>query len=383
MKRPLPIIPALIIIAITFSLRASNNMLITTVPLIAEYYFHFPSILIGIISSLAAIFSFISSGFLNSRLKSTKRRKAFIISSVAYAVTFPLFFFADSLNIWFLAPVLGFAMGLLMPNIMTYASLFKDQRLRERMLSLYTLALSTSLIIGPLIESAILLRFSLFQAFLPFSVFAILVAIISPLIKFPQEGTEKEDGRVRVWEKDEFKLSVSLNLMYGIPFGMLTTFGGIYAVEQFKASYSLATALFGVFFATSFLGRLILTISPPKNIWAPVWISTSLTLTGLLMVFLAPNLSVYILALIVLGIPHGLTYPVSLISLSRGFPVEERSVANSYFSAIMMGFSSFIPIIISSVVNFFGIRNSFAILTVISLGFSLFILRIFLRERVM
>lgn len=41
------LIYAVIIVNITFSLRASNNMIITTLPLIAKYYFHFSSILIG------------------------------------------------------------------------------------------------------------------------------------------------------------------------------------------------------------------------------------------------------------------------------------------------------------------------------------------------
>ncbi|BDC18601.1 MFS transporter [Acidianus sp. HS-5] len=367
------LIYAVIIVIITFSLRASNNMLVTTLPLIAKYYFHFSSVLIGVISSLALLSAFIASGLVNSRLTSPLRREAFIISSIAYAVIFPFFYFSNSYNVWILTSVVGFSLGMVMPNIITSAGLFQDQKTRERMLSLYTLALSTSLILGPLIESAILLRFNLFQAFLFFSIFAGLVALSSFTVKFPNEDSEKRI-KVNTWNNHGFRLSIFLNLMYALPFGTLTTFGGIYAVDSFHASYSLATALFGMFFATSFLGRLMMTIFPPRDLGLPIWISASLTIVGLAMVFLSNSLIFYIIALIVLGIPHGLTYPTSLIALTRSFSENERNIANSYFSATMTAFTSFVPIIISSLVSYVGIRYSFALLIPVSLAFFIAVL---------
>lgn len=362
------LIYAVIIVIITFSLRASNNMIITTLPLIAKYYFHFSSILIGVISSLAMLSAFIASGLINSRLTSSIRRKVFITSAIIYSTVFPLFYFSNPYNVWLLTSLVGFSLGMIMPNIITSAGLFQDQRTRERMLSLYTLALSTSLIIGPLIESAILLKFTLFQAFILFSILPALVAISSFLVKFPEEE-ENERVKVKVWKNPGFRISIFLNLMYALPFGTLTTFGGIYVVDSFHASYSLATALFGMFFATSFLGRLMMTILPPRDLGLPIWISASLTIIGLSAIFLSNSLILYIIALIILGIPHGLTYPTSLIALTRSFPEEERNVANSYFSATMTAFTSFVPIIISTIVNSIGIRYSFALLIPVSLAF--------------
>ncbi|ARM76178.1 MFS transporter [Acidianus manzaensis] len=380
MNNKFPIFYAVIIVAITFALRASNNMVITTVPLIARYDFHFSDILIGLVSSFAAIFAFISSGFLNSRLESVIRRRMFILFSVLYGIVFPLFYFANSLNIWFFGAFLGFSMGIIMPNIMTSAGLFQDRKTRERMLSLYTLTLSTSLILGPLIESAILLKYTLFQAFLFFSIFSLLVAIFSFKLKFPKEDTKIDVAETKFKEilnNSGFKLSIMLTLIYSMPFGMITTFGAIYAVDYFHASYSLATALFGVFFATSFLGRLLLTIFTPKNLWNPILISSSLTILGLFLIFISPDLPFYIMSLIVLGIPHGLTYPLSLVTISRSFKESRRNMANSYFSATMMGFTSFVPIIISSIVNIFGIKSSFIILEPISLAFFISVIRLY------
>lgn len=42
----------LVIVPLTIAIRASNNMLLTTIPLLARYDFHFTNALIGVISAL-------------------------------------------------------------------------------------------------------------------------------------------------------------------------------------------------------------------------------------------------------------------------------------------------------------------------------------------
>ncbi|MGC9102262.1 MAG: hypothetical protein ACP5IH_04070 [Desulfurella sp.] len=69
----------LIIISMTFALRASNNMLFTMVPLLGKYYLNFTTWQIGILSSLFGVFPFLVSAFLNAKLKSSSRKKFFCI----------------------------------------------------------------------------------------------------------------------------------------------------------------------------------------------------------------------------------------------------------------------------------------------------------------
>ncbi|WP_243668652.1 hypothetical protein [Vulcanisaeta sp. JCM 16161] len=40
-----------IIVPLTIAIRASNNMLMTTIPLIARYNFHFSNTLVGVLSA--------------------------------------------------------------------------------------------------------------------------------------------------------------------------------------------------------------------------------------------------------------------------------------------------------------------------------------------
>lgn len=157
---------AIIIITTTFGVRASNNMIGTTIPLLAKKYFNYTGTEIGLLATTFMGSTFIMSTFINVRLNSKNRRKLFIISSIIYTILFPLFYLANPLTIWIIASVSGFTIGALMPNLITSAGLFDDKRLRERMLAIYTLALSTSLLIGPAIDGLILKYYTLRQSFL-------------------------------------------------------------------------------------------------------------------------------------------------------------------------------------------------------------------------
>ncbi|BBD72177.1 MFS transporter [Sulfodiicoccus acidiphilus] len=370
---------ALVLFTITFSLRASNNMLMTTVPLVARYDFHFSSAVVGVVASVSSVFAFLGS-IINSRLRGESRRKTFVYASLAYAVLFPLFYLSNSVTVWLLSAAIGLAMGLVTPNLINVAGSYEDRKVRERMLSFYTVILSLSLIVGPSIESVVLIRFSLLQAFLFFSVFAATVAGTSFTVKFKPYGGRVTTNR-EVWKSSGFRAAVFNNLMYSLPFGMLTTFGGIYAVEQFHQSYAVATLLFTAFFGTSLLSRFAFTVRPPKNLWAMIGLSSVLTAGGLLAVAFSPNVTAYAMALLALGVPHGLTFPTSLVLLSRAFPSEEeRNVANSFYSALMSGVGSFIPIVLGGIVELAGLRFAFALLVPVSVAFSILLVREYLSQ---
>jgi len=364
---------AIIIFTITFAIRASNSMLAVTIPLVAKYVFHFSSFLVGFLSSTLYIFSFISSALINSRLSAKKREKMLKVFSSIYAIVFPLFYFANSILIWLIVSVAGFSMGIIFPNIIDFVSSIGDQKTRERMISLYTTALSLSLIISPLLESFILAKFSLLTSFLIFSIFSLLVPIFSFKIKLGEDRKEKSLDSKEVLKSPPFIVSVLNNLMYDIPFGMLVTFGGIYAISLFHASYSLAVMIFSFFYLTSFLSRFFFMLKTPRNIIVIIYANAIITIFGLLVISLSPSLLVYVISLIFLGIPHGLTYLSSLIIISRSFKDEKsRNTAISYFSSI--GLSGSIPLIMGYVVEKIGLRCSFLLLSVTSLVLFVFLL---------
>lgn len=259
-------------------------------------------------------------------------------------------------------------MGIIFPNIITFAGSIGDQRSRERMISLYTASLSLSLIVSPGLESLILSKYSLTQAFIFFSAFSFLVPIISFKIKFEDDRVKEKNSNLTILKSPAFLASLFNNLMYDIPFGMIETFGAIYAITLFHANYSLSTLLFTLYFLTSFISRGLFTVRPAKNILRIILLNVGSTIVGLFLASISYNLYMYILSLLILGIPHGLTYPSSLILLSRNFKDErERSIANSYFSGILIGLGGVIPIIMGYSIEEIGLRESFTLLAIVSL----------------
>ncbi len=364
----------LVIVSMTFAVRASNNMLATTIPLLVKYNLNFNGVMIGLISAIFSVATFFMSGFINASLKSRERRILFITSAIIYSILFPFFAIANFISVWILSIAVGFVLGALMPNIITSASLYPDQRVRERIVSIYTLALSLSLIVGPAIESAILTKISLRETFVFFEIFGVLTAILSFFIKFPQEETKNTTIRAgHIFKNAGFRMSVINNLIYNVPFAMITVFGGIYAKETFHVSYSIVTLLFALFFSTSFISRLFLTIKPPQNIPLQMLVSALLTGFGLVILLISNNIFIYSISFLILGIPHGLTYPLSLLTLTRSFPPELRNKANSYFFSILTAIGTLIPIIFGLTIQFFGMKITFIFITIFVFTLLLFL----------
>ncbi|MGC8571470.1 MAG: MFS transporter [Caldivirga sp.] len=348
----------IILLAFTFMARASNNMIQTTVPLIAREYFNATEAEIGLLSSVISVSSFIATMWVNARLDSVKRRILFEASTLLYFLIFIIYPFVNYIGLWLTSVAVGFLLGIIMPNVATSSSIIgKDQGTRERVIALYTFALSLSLTIGPIIESIILRYFTLRDAFLFFSVFSAVMVALSPKLPFPAE----KPGGVRfklssIWGKASFRVAIYNNAMYSLPFAMLTAFGGIYAIEYFHADNSLVYLLFAAFFTTSFATRLYISIRPIRDVkYASISMSI-LTIVGMVVMTLSPNMYAYAVALAILGIPHGLTYPLSLIVISRDSRDDERNIMNSAFSSIMTIIGILSPIALGISAELLGLR---------------------------
>ncbi|MDP7975259.1 MAG: MFS transporter [Thermoprotei archaeon] len=348
-----------VIVAMTFALRASNNMVLTTVPLLARYDFYMSSTEIGVISGIFSAFSFFATAFLNSRACAKRRRVYFILSSVGFAISLPLFYLATPLTLWLLAAFSGFVLGFLMPNIVTAAGLFEDPKTRERVLAIYTLSLSTSLIVGPSLEGLILMRFTLRQAFLFFAPLGVLTAVLSPTIRFP-ESELREPAKFKEVSANPYFLTAIFNILsYNVPFAILMAFGGIYARDVFGASYAQIELLFAVFFAASFTFRLMLSLKHFDDLFKLTYFAIALTLAGLSLMTASTSLTMLAISFLLLGVPHGLTYPISLIYISRGFQERLRNAANSYFFSLMMAIGVAIPFVAGAIISLIGIRLTY------------------------
>ncbi|MEM0140340.1 MAG: MFS transporter [Ferroplasma sp.] len=358
------ILYSMLLMSLTFALRANNNLILTTLPLISKYFLGFNSVDIGILGASAIGTSGIMSALINSRLCPSKRRKLFISSVIIYAAIEPLFYFSDKYTIWILAMVSGFFFGSVMPNIMSSAATIKNKKERERLLALYTLSLSASLVIGPLIESYILMYFNLYELFLFFIPFGVLSIILSFKLRFPEEAKKRVKHNVDILKNHGFRLSIFNNISYDIPFVLILTFGGIFARTEFNAPFYIVEYLLAGFFGFSFIARSYLSYHPVKRLYITTTISISITIVGLILVYMSKNLVFYFITISILGIPHGLTFPTSLTALSRSFEEDEISYANTYFYAVMMFIAVIVPVIAGSTIFIVGLRMAFLLFAI-------------------
>ena len=101
----------LTIMIITFSIRASNNMLTTSIPLLVRYYFGFSQTEVGLIAALLSFTTFLTTAFLNARMSADKRRLAFILSNLVYMLVFLGVWVSNFYSIWLLSAVMGVLLG--------------------------------------------------------------------------------------------------------------------------------------------------------------------------------------------------------------------------------------------------------------------------------
>lgn len=327
-------ITIIVIVVSTIAIRGSNNMIQTTVPLLAHYNFSFSKFEVGMLSAVFGIATFVTTTLLNSRLEVRARKTVFMMAAFAYPVIILAIFFTTPLMLWALTAASGAITGLLMPNMITAAGLFTDRKIRERSIAMYTTALSISLIFGPAIETYILGIFPLKYAFLFFVSFGVVAAAFSPFIKFPDQ--EEKTKRPKFTMQRGFKTAVLLNLSYNIPFILITVFAGIYAKTDLGVSYSGVTLFYTVFFTTSFIARLTLTVRrPSENLSFLVALSLILTVAGVALMSFSAGFLMFGVAMALLGVPHGTSFPVSLVYVSRSYSPDLRSTANSFFFSIV------------------------------------------------
>ncbi|MBW9141533.1 MAG: MFS transporter [Candidatus Aramenus sp.] len=353
---------ALTLSLITIANRATNNMVTTTISPLSKYVFGFNNLMAGVIDALIFLTTLISTSFINPSLSSSTRRKVFIVSNFAIMVLLLGFYFSTSITVWAVTAAAGVAFGLIMPNLITSASLVDNRKQAERLLSLYSTSLSISLIVGPSIESYVLSRAGYKDVFLAFVPFSILGFILSWSVKFPE--TKKEVKGVGSLRNKGFISSVLSITTYNVPFAALTAFLTIYGIEVLDLPKSLAYFSYIPFFTTSFLTRLFMTIRQFESLRLPLLVSIIITVVGLTGMVFSPNYMIFIAFMALLGIPHGSIFPMSTIMIARATTTEERNAVNSYFLAYNNILFFVVPVAVGALSEVIGLGLSFLVLLI-------------------
>ena len=351
---------ALLILIISACLRAVDNMISTTVPLLGTYVFGLGTIYGGIFSSIYGGSALFSNWVINPRLTGTVRRRVFIgCAGIPVAAAF-LLPSATAVTTLLLGVAAGLAIGILYTNLAASAAGYAKLYHNERLISIYALGFSISLILGPLLESY-LLAISYTAVFLVFGCIAIAAFVLSFRMRLSNIA-RMTSSRMSPLAKRGLLEGILTGAIFFVPFGALSVFLPIYAKSTFDISTTLAYSSYIPLYTVSLLVRLLMVARPLRRIDYSIIISMIITVGGLVGMFLAPSFALFLVVIGLFGIPHGITFTLSLILVSRTSSDEERNTTNSRLSAFYSTTNIMVPIAISSIAELIGIREAFLLL---------------------
>lgn len=340
-----------LVLLLAFLQRSTNNMLLTTNPLVARYDLHAPVTAVGALATIFAAATIISTYAINARIPRQLIERALLAATVTLALSFPLYSLVSTFwQLALLAIIGGLTWGVIFPFLLTLATTHSSPQQRERTVALYSLTLSFSLIVGPLVQGAALTltETNLRAVYLVFD--AVLIGAILTTLGLERtrrglSGAVHHGGLIgeapgvparllRLARNPAYRMGFVGNLAYTLPFVALVSFGGIFAHTVYHASYETIQLIFAAFFGTSFLARLsVVLTSPVRRKFEAFLLAIVLTIVGLALMGVGHSLLLFVLAFALLGIPHGVIFPLSAALIAGAVEHAELPFANSVFTS--------------------------------------------------
>ncbi len=402
--RPPASLLALYGIAMLF--RAAQNMAQTSIAPIGETNAHLPTAVIGGIIAVTGVVTVGVTLYGGRKARQESVHKWLWAGLALTAASLPVLAVSRSwLTLLVGSCVLGAGGGLAFPSITTLVGHHGSSSPQRRMAA-FALALSISLSIGPLLDSAVLSvsHDSLGVALVVFTALPLLSLVLipagrprdhragaqpappletavaldlptgAPVPLAPPERESSDGPAPPPWRMRGWRLAVAAQLLYQVPFVAVISFG-VVAGEHLDGVH-LAEAQLGIsaFFALSMLTRAAVTARRPiERPRSAVLVVAALTMVGVTLFAFGQSAALMFVALGVLGIPHGLVYPVALGLIADETPPAQLVRANAAFSACTSTVSAVMPAVLGALGAAAGLRVMFLALLVPVAGIGLLV----------
>ncbi|HET9732451.1 MAG TPA: MFS transporter, partial [Acidimicrobiales bacterium] len=357
--------------------RASQNMAITTFPLLGREELHLGAAFIGGLGTVIGVTGIAATLAVGSRVSSAHATTA-VAAGTAVLLACLLVFGTSTSTAQFVvaAVLLGAAGGATTPSLATAIGRAPAPH-RDRALARYALVLSVSLAAGPLVETATLALGGQ-RIRLPFFVFAALPVSALALGLVPARrsrpdrpeapgetpATAATDEPLRQTRGGRLsallstrggRLALTAQLLYAAPFSAVTVFGALVARDVYGTSAAGAQLSFTAFFVASLASRaLIARFSPITAKLRLFGLCAALTVVGLALLALGgPKVDLFV-AMALLGVPHGVTFPLALALTADASPPEHLAAANATLFAINASASVVAPVVLGAVATAAG-----------------------------
>jgi len=210
---------------------------------------------------------------------------------------------------------------------------------RSKSIPAFTSALSLSLIVGPIYLALLshLARVTLLTSLLgliPITGVGLLAYMGAPV-----DGPIRPIGEVSVHSVRDvlrnrgYQLGLILEVAFTVPFAAFTTYGAILADAR-GAGGIIAEFMVSLFFIASFAARALMTYLGGKASPLLVFVLTALGLPTAALSSTLPQLAV---SFVLLGLAHGLAYPLSVEYVAESVDRENLAWANTVLSGASAG----------------------------------------------
>jgi DHA1 family multidrug resistance protein-like MFS transporter len=383
--------------------RAAQNAGQTTYPLIGRELLGMGNSSIGAVVAVAGLASVACSTVVVGRARRWPPARLLAAGQALGLAAFLLLALPTGRpGLWLGAVGLGAGGGLVFPSLMTVIASRSPGR-RAKALALMAVALSTSLVAGPLIESGVLhvlggsLRAALgVMTVLPAGAVALAVRAArqrattadGPGADGPSaqgaglpadgpgaDGPGPQEAPAAASAPADappafgsaFRLALTVMLTYQVPFVALVGFGALLARQADGLSAAGAEAAFAVFFGSSALVRVLLVVATPRRrLRGVLVVSAAATVAGVAWLGLADTLPELLGAMAVLGVPHGTTFPLASSILAEQAHLDDARLARAN-GRLMAGTNAatvVVPFAYGALAAAFGYREAFLLLEV-------------------
>ncbi len=271
---------------------------------------------------------------------------------------------------------LGLASGLVMPSLTTVAGRLRGIS-QDRALAAFTVALTGSLAIGPLLESLALRANgdSLPVALLIFVPCALASMVLFAFVarhSVPVKPTNSaSEPTTRLDGPYPLRIAIVAQLINQIPFVTVITFGVLIGHALYGTSTATMQLAFTVFFGAAVVVRLAL-------VWRAHQPRTRLLLNfgalpmivGLVALALGHDPTTLFVAMMVLGTSHGLMFPLAISLVARETPAHKIAKANAALFTATSAASMITPVLIGTSLAYLGYRTTLLLvgITVVTLA---------------
>ena len=373
--------------------RSAQNAGQTTFPLLAKNQLGVGAGTIGTLGTATGAIMVLAAWVLATKFAS--RTAVAVVAVGAALLAIGLLFAGSATSITQLTAglvIFGVAGGITPPSLATAIGAASPSQ-REKQLARYATVLSASLAGGPLLEAGILYLFHqdvrvAFVFFAPFPLLAVALGLrgawrrgmqgrqlshepqpapapevegvnehISTAAPDPREVVVTSDpdarrpGRAVLLGTPGGRIALIMQLLYSVPFAAVTVFGALLAHTEFGLSAAHSQLGFTTFFVTSLVSRVVVARrSPIRAKFAVFAVCIILTIAGLALIVLGGPPAVFFLAMALLGIPHGVIFPLALSLVASSAHDAHLAAANAGLFATVGLVSAITPVLLGAIV---------------------------------